>query len=209
MSKGKGRGRPSVSSSSSSSFDLTAQTEEYQKLYVRKLQIEERLKLYKDPSKVGFDALSNDGGKGSAHWDNVMKEMAWLAADFSREKNAHTMGRKKITRLVTSYYSTLETKKAKKAKDELLDLKRKSQKISKDIRKFWLKIDRIIAFKQKCESDEVRQKVIDMKSIFSSCVFAILFSFFLFSSVFLVLFCYLYGFCTGNGQAFSSHHKTN
>ena len=149
----KGRGRPS------SSFDPSGQSEEYQKLHARKIEIEERLQLYKDPSKAGNDRLA-DTSKGNAHWDNVMKEMAWLAADFSREKNAHIMGRRKITRLVISYYNTLETKKAKKAKEELMDLKKKSHKISKDVRKFWLKIDRIIAFKQKCESDEVRQKVL-------------------------------------------------
>ena len=149
----KGRGRPS------NSFDPNTLSEEHQRLHARKIQIEERLKLYKDPSKAGSDVCLGGGTKVSAHWDNVMKEMAWLAADFSREKNAHTMGRRKITRMVTSYYSTLETKKAKKAKEEVSDLKKKAHKISKDIRKFWLKIDRIIAFKQKCESDEVRQKV--------------------------------------------------
>ena len=188
----KGRGRPSVSS-----FDPTSQSEEFQKLYARKLQIEDRLKLYKDPSKVGDDVL-NYGGRGSAHWDNVMKEMAWLAADFSREKNAHTIGRRKITRLVASYHSTLETKKAKKAKDEVLDLRKKAHKISKDIRKFWLKIDRIIAFKQKCESDEVRQKVPWNELC---CI----------SSHFINISLYDVNFIgfIGYGQTFGSYHKTN
>ena len=44
-------------------------------------------------------------------------------------------------------------------KDELLSLKRLSGKMSRDVRKFWLKINKVITFKQKSESDEIRQKV--------------------------------------------------
>lgn len=43
--------------------------------------------------------------------------------------------------------------------DEVLALKRISSKVSRDVRKFWLKINKVIAFKQKGEADEARQKV--------------------------------------------------
>ncbi len=149
----KGRGRPSHE------LDISTLSDDHQRLYNRKLQIEEQLKLYKAPSKGDKDDMTSGSGRVSAHWDNVMKEMAWLAADFSREKNAHSMSRKKVTRMVVSYHTTLESKKAKKAKEEVLDLRKRANRMAKDVRKFWLKIDRIIAFKQKAESDEVRQKV--------------------------------------------------
>lgn len=61
--------------------------------------------------------------------------------------------------MVESFHKTIDSKKLKKAKDELVSMKKVSTKISKEVRKFWMKIDRIIAFKQKMESDEVRQKV--------------------------------------------------
>jgi hypothetical protein len=38
-------------------------------------------------------------------------------------------------------------------------MKRIASKVSKDVRKFWLKINKIIAYKQKIEADEIRQKV--------------------------------------------------
>jgi hypothetical protein len=38
-------------------------------------------------------------------------------------------------------------------------LKRNSSKTSREIRKFWLKIDKVVAFRQKGEADDVRQKV--------------------------------------------------
>ena len=38
-------------------------------------------------------------------------------------------------------------------------MKRTAAKISKEVSKFWLKINKVIAFKQKGDADEARQKV--------------------------------------------------
>lgn len=40
-------------------------------------------------------------------------------------------------------------------------MRRLSGKIARDVKKFWYKVDKIISFKQKAESDEVRQKAMD------------------------------------------------
>ena len=40
-----------------------------------------------------------------------------------------------------------------------MTLKKIANKISKDIRRFWLKIDKVVAFKQKSDSDDSRHKV--------------------------------------------------
>jgi hypothetical protein len=38
-------------------------------------------------------------------------------------------------------------------------MKRIASRVSKEVSKFWLKINKIVAFKQKTDSDEARQKV--------------------------------------------------
>jgi len=43
--------------------------------------------------------------------------------------------------------------------EDSMQLKRISAKIAKEVGKFWLKINKVIAFKQKGEADEARQKV--------------------------------------------------
>ena len=48
----------------------------------------------------------------------------------------------------------------KNGQDEIISLKKTSSKIARDVRKFWLKINKVIAFRQKGEADDVRQKVI-------------------------------------------------
>lgn len=46
-----------------------------------------------------------------------------------------------------------------RTQDETIALKKISSKVSRDVRKFWLKINKVVAFKQKIDADEVRQKV--------------------------------------------------
>jgi hypothetical protein len=43
--------------------------------------------------------------------------------------------------------------------DEVLQLKRIAFKNAKEVRKFWIKINKVISFKQKIDADAVRQKV--------------------------------------------------
>eukprot|EP01038_Epipyxis_sp_PR26KG_P011354 gene11354-15225_t len=100
------------------------------------------------------------------HWDNLLQEMNWLANDFQLERQRHIASAKKIVRAVELYHKNKEVKKAKKGKDEIINLRRVSSKISRDVRNFWLKINKVVAFKQKAESDEIRQKAMDKHLMF-------------------------------------------
>lgn len=43
--------------------------------------------------------------------------------------------------------------------EQELQLKRTAAKMSREVKKFWLRINQVITFKQKLEADEARQKV--------------------------------------------------
>lgn len=75
---------------------------------------------------------------------------------------------RKVSRAVDVFHKTKEARDLKKEKDEILALKRVSSKISRDVRKFWLKINKVIAFKQKAESDDIRQKVLYQQYFFTT-----------------------------------------
>lgn len=83
----------------------------------------------------------------------------WLANDFQKERQRHIGNAKKISKAIEQYHKTKEVKKAKKLKDEVQSVKRIAGRLSREVRKFWLKINKVVAFKQKSESDEIRQKV--------------------------------------------------
>ena len=100
------------------------------------------------------------------HWDNLLREMAWLANDFQKERLRHQHHAKKVCRAIEMYHKTKDVKKEKKVKDDELSLKRTAGKVAKEVRKFWLKINKVVTFKQKQESDEVRQKNMDKHLVY-------------------------------------------
>ena len=131
---------------------------------LRRAEIVERMYEISGPT-LAKDAVSTVP-KTFVHWDYVMQEMGWLAADFQKERQRHQANGKKVSKAVDQYHKTKETKKLQKVKDEIVKQKRLSSKISREVRKFWLKINKVIAFKQKGEADEVRQKAMDKHLVF-------------------------------------------
>eukprot|EP00601_Ochromonadales_sp_CCMP2298_P025528 CAMPEP_0173281656 /NCGR_PEP_ID=MMETSP1143-20121109/6362_1 /TAXON_ID=483371 /ORGANISM="non described non described, Strain CCMP2298" /LENGTH=244 /DNA_ID=CAMNT_0014219093 /DNA_START=63 /DNA_END=794 /DNA_ORIENTATION=- len=128
----------------------------------------------KEVVKARLGELSSNGNeevqsiltKKDTHWDFVMKEMSWLANDFQKERLRHKANAKKLTKAVDMYHKTKEAKKLKKSKDEVVNIRKVSSRLSRDVRKFWLKINKVVAFKQKMDADEVRQKAMDKHLVF-------------------------------------------
>jgi hypothetical protein len=46
-------------------------------------------------------------------------------------------------------------------KEEILQLKRTAMRISRDVKKYWIKVSKIVQYKQKLEMEELRNKVCD------------------------------------------------
>eukprot|EP00606_Chrysophyceae_sp_TOSAG23-5_P001475 GSChrysophyteH2.ASY1.ANO1.267.1 assembled CDS len=92
--------------------------------------------------------------------------MKWLAKDFDTERTRHKSNAKKLSKAIEQHFKTKDVRAAQKTREEGKSLKRISAKISRDVRKFWLKINKVIAFKQKSENDEVRQKAMDKHLVF-------------------------------------------
>jgi hypothetical protein len=42
---------------------------------------------------------------------------------------------------------------------DLIQLKKTAAKIARDVRGFWLKVNKVLTFKQKLEFDDIKQKV--------------------------------------------------
>ena len=104
--------------------------------------------------------------KVDCHWDFVLKEVGWLAADFQKERARHLARAKKLVRSVETYHRGKDARREKKAKEEAQQVRRIASRMSKEVRRFWMKIDRIIAFKQKGEFEEIRQRAMDRHLIY-------------------------------------------
>ncbi|CAN0253225.1 unnamed protein product, partial [Ectocarpus fasciculatus] len=92
--------------------------------------------------------------------------MMWMADDFQQERKRHMVARKKQARSVLLHFRGHEARKAKKAKEEQLALRRGASKVARDVRAFWGKLNKVIAYKQRLEADECRRKAMDKHLVF-------------------------------------------
>ncbi len=95
------------------------------------------------------------------HCSFLLKEMMWMAEDFSKERKRHASLAKKQSKSIEAYVKGQSAREAKSFKDSTLALHRIAQRSAREIRAFWGKLDRFVAYKQKRLCDEVRQKAMD------------------------------------------------
>ncbi|CAK4164287.1 unnamed protein product [Aphanomyces euteiches] len=91
------------------------------------------------------------------HWDFLLQEMQWMATDFSQERKWRVRKAKTLSLSVTSYYNKKATANARNRVQEEQNRKRFAAKIGRDVKKFWLKVDKLVAHQVKTTEEE-RQK---------------------------------------------------
>lgn len=113
-----------------------------------------------------------------SHWDYLLKEMKWLSEDFEQERDRHLKSRRKVGKMVLTYFRQQGTKEERQAREQQLALRKIASKVSssyicsrmtmsvaqggflchasllgfqvaRDVRTFWAKINRVVGFKQK------------------------------------------------------------
>ncbi|GLV35974.1 domino [Carabus blaptoides fortunei] len=96
-----------------------------------------------------------------SHWDYLLEEMVWLAADFAQERKWKKAAAKKCARMVQKYFQdkALAAQKAEKAQE--LQLKRIASFIAKEIKTFWSNVEKLVEFKQQTRLEEKRKQALD------------------------------------------------
>ncbi|CAM9954640.1 unnamed protein product, partial [Ascophyllum nodosum] len=100
------------------------------------------------------------------HWDFLLKEMMWMADDFQQERKRHMSSRRKQAKSVVQHFLGHEARMAKKAKEEQLALRKGASKVAREVRGFWAKLNKVIAYKQRLDADESRKKAMDKHLVF-------------------------------------------
>ncbi|KAK1938963.1 Protein PHOTOPERIOD-INDEPENDENT EARLY FLOWERING 1 [Phytophthora citrophthora] len=111
--------------------------------------------LHKD-TEPGCDASGRRLAR--CHRDFLLQEMEWMAADFSQERKWRLRNAKMLSQTLVSHLDRQEQRLARKKKSEEVQRRRTAARVGRDVKKFWFKIDKIIAFKVKLQADELRQR---------------------------------------------------
>ncbi|KAG6622726.1 putative SNF2 family helicase/ATPase and F-box protein [Phytophthora cinnamomi] len=90
--------------------------------------------------------------------DFLLQEMEWMAADFAQERKWRLRSAKALSQALVSHLDRQEARAARQQKSEQLARRRAAARVGRDVKKFWSKIDRVIAFKVKLQADELRQR---------------------------------------------------
>ncbi|XWS58915.1 hypothetical protein CRYUN_Cryun08bG0075400 [Craigia yunnanensis] len=95
------------------------------------------------------------------HWDHVLEEMVWLSKDFESERKWKLAQAKKVALRASKGMLDQATRGEKKLKEEEQRLRKVALNISKDVKKFWMKIEKLVLYKHQMELDEKKKKALD------------------------------------------------
>ncbi|KAJ4799125.1 Helicase SWR1 [Rhynchospora pubera] len=96
-----------------------------------------------------------------AHWDHVLEEMVWLSKDFEAERKWKMSLAKRVALRATKSLSDQATRGEKKLKEEEQRLRKVALNISKDVKKFWTKIEKLVLYKYQLEAEERKKRAMD------------------------------------------------
>jgi E1A-binding protein p400 len=104
--------------------------------------------------------------RAKAHWDFLLEEMVWLAADFAQERKWKKAAAKKCARMVQKYFQdkALAAQRAEKAQEQ--HLRRIAAFCAKEIRNFWNNVEKLVEYKQHTILEEKRKKALDQQLSF-------------------------------------------
>ncbi|KAJ6947662.1 hypothetical protein NC651_002130 [Populus alba x Populus x berolinensis] len=95
------------------------------------------------------------------HWDHVLEEMVWLSKDFESERKWKLAQAKKVALRASKGMLDQATRGEKKLKEEEQRLRKVALNISKDVKKFWVKIEKLVLYKHQMVLDEKKKKALD------------------------------------------------
>ncbi|XP_052172511.1 protein PHOTOPERIOD-INDEPENDENT EARLY FLOWERING 1 isoform X2 [Diospyros lotus] len=95
------------------------------------------------------------------HWDHVLDEMVWLSKDFESERKWKLAQAKKVAIRASKGMLDQATRGEKKVKEEEQRLRKVALNISKDVKKFWTKIEKLVLYKHQLDLDEKKKKTLD------------------------------------------------
>ncbi|XP_020713427.2 helicase domino isoform X2 [Ceratitis capitata] len=144
----------SNSSSSAQEFSFKAKQEVYVLQRVSELQreglwTEKRLPKLQEPSRP------------KAHWDYLLEEMVWLAADFAQERKWKKNAAKKCAKMVQKYFQDKANAAQKAEKAQEAHLKRIAAFLSKEVKMFWSNVEKLVEYKHHTKLEEKRKKALD------------------------------------------------
>ena len=162
---------------------VSAEIAEYPELVARKAAIEARLSeisvpavssttaVVKAPRRRGgskaprpetpSSSLTTVVKKTDTHFDFLLKEMQWLAADFTAERKRHRTASRKLAHGVHAHFSQREKRRVRDLTAAVARQRKVAAKLARETVAWWTKLNRVLAHQQKMDMERARRQAMN------------------------------------------------
>ncbi|XP_066546170.1 E1A-binding protein p400 isoform X3 [Amia ocellicauda] len=98
-----------------------------------------------------------------SHWDYLLEEMQWMAADFAQERRWKMAAAKKLVRTCARYHGEQKRAEERMKKEEEARLRRIACTIAREVEFFWSNIEQVVGIKLQIEIYQKRRKALNIQ----------------------------------------------
>ncbi|XP_069380237.1 E1A-binding protein p400 isoform X5 [Paralichthys olivaceus] len=98
-----------------------------------------------------------------SHWDYLLEEMQWMAADFAQERRWKEAAAKKLVRTCARYHQEQKKSEERSKEERELHLRHIASTIAREVEFFWSNIEQVVEIKLQFEIYEKRLKALGLK----------------------------------------------
>ncbi|XP_059910988.1 E1A-binding protein p400 isoform X1 [Gadus macrocephalus] len=104
-----------------------------------------------------------DAPRPKSHWDYLLEEMQWMAADFAQERRWKEAAAKKLVRTCARHHQEKKLSAERSKKEEEMHLRHIASTIAREVEFFWANIEQVVEIKLQFEIYDKRLKMLSLQ----------------------------------------------
>ncbi|XP_063051438.1 E1A-binding protein p400 isoform X2 [Engraulis encrasicolus] len=104
-----------------------------------------------------------ESSRPKSHWDYLLEEMQWMAADFAQERRWKMAAAKKLVRTCARYHDEQRKSAERVKKEEEMRMRHIAGTIAREVDFFWSNIEQVVEIKLRFQIYEKQQKAIRLQ----------------------------------------------
>ncbi|KAM4746215.1 E1A-binding protein p400 isoform 2-T2 [Anableps anableps] len=101
-----------------------------------------------------------EASRPKSHWDYLLEEMQWMAADFAQERRWKEAAAKKLVRTCARYHQEQKKSEERSQKQREIHLRHIASTIAREVEFFWSNIEQVVEIKLQFQINEKRLKAL-------------------------------------------------
>ncbi|XP_074525640.1 E1A-binding protein p400 isoform X2 [Halichoeres trimaculatus] len=104
-----------------------------------------------------------EASRPKSHWDYLLEEMQWMAADFAQERRWKEAAAKKLVRTCARYHQEQKKSEERTKREREIHLRHIASTIAREVEFFWSNIEQVVEIKLQFDIYEKRLKALSLQ----------------------------------------------